>query len=488
MSLYNGDFVNKNRIQVIHIPKKKVNLNYIIILNVIGTISYQAINFLLTPILTRALGQYDFGVVTLYTSWINILLPILSLNVESVLPLVPINIKQKDQPRYVSSLAGLTLVAFTIFTVICLIFLKPISAFLQFEPIVVIMLLLQCLGTTLVNFIINYFIQYQKTIYQFVFSIGVSISTFLFTLLLLKFITDEKNKYLCRIVGFAVPYIIIGLIALIIILTLSRKMFCTDVWKYALPICIPFVFHSLSHHILNQSGKVILQNAVEDGMVAVAFFGFAYTIATIMQVIWTALNNAWIPYYYKLLASDEKEAIKKSSNRYMVLYTGLFMAFALVVPEVTKFMGGETYYGSEKLVLLLLLGIYAIFMYSFPVNFKTYQKRTLSIAVGTIIASIINVVVCIVLTTKLSFWGTSIAIVVAYLTLFLIHQFTIRSKKNNTDLYVYGFKFFVPGFLLALVSCGLSYVLLEHMLIRWIVAFTIGFALLGKIIKQKNIF
>ena len=188
-----------------------------------------------------------------------------------------------------------------------------------------------------------------------------------------------------------------------------------------------------------------------------------------------------------LRANIDESIVLHPMDRQLVP-TGLFMAFALVVPEVIKIMGGETYYGSEKLVLLLLLGIYAIFMYSFPVNFKTYQKRTLSIAVGTIIASIINVVVCIVLTTKLSFWGTSIAIVVAYLTLFLIHQFTIRSKKNNTDLYVYGFKFFVPGFLLALVSCGLSYVLLEHMLIRWIVAFTIGFALLGKIIKQKNIF
>lgn len=488
MSLYNGRFVNKNRIQVIIIPKKKVNINYIIILNVIGTVSYQAINFLLTPVLTRALGQYDFGVVTLYISWINILLPIFNLNVESVMPLIPIHIKDKDQPRYVSSLAGLSLVVFSFFAAICLIFIKPISAFLQFQPIVVVMLLLQCLGTALVNFIIAYFIQYQKTIYQFAFSIGVSISTFLCTLLLLKFITDERNKYLCRIIGFAIPYIVIGMIALCIILHYSKKLFCLDVWKFALPICVPFVFHTLSHHILNQSGKVILQNSVEDGMVAVAYFGFAYTIATIMQVIWTALNNAWVPYYFKLLVANKKEDIETSSKRYMMLYTGLFMAFALVVPEVTKIMGGKTYFGSEKLVLLLLLGIYAIFMYSFPVNFKSYQKRTVSIALGTLAASVINVVVCLVLTPKLSYWGTSIAVVVAYLSLFLIHQFTVRSKKKDCSLYIYGFKFFAVGFLFAAIACGLSYILLDQLIIRWVIALAIGFTLLGKIIKQKSIF
>lgn len=470
---------------MIIISRKKVNLNRIIILNIIGTVSYQAINFLLTPILTRALGQYDFGVVTLYTSWISILLPILSLNVESVLPLVPINVKQEEQPRYVASLAGLSLLAFSIFTGLCLIFLKPVSAFLQFEPIVVVMLLLQCLGTSFVNFIITYFIQYQKTIYQFIFSIGVSVSTFLLTLLLLKFITDPRNKYLCRIIGFALPYVVAGLIALALILKMSRKWFCLDVWKFALPICIPFVFHTLSHHILNQSGKVILQNAVADGVECVAYFGFAYTIATIMQVIWTALNNAWLPYYYKLLAADDREAIRRSSGRYMVLYTGGFAAFCLVVPEVVRVMGGETYAGSQKTALLLLMGIYLIFMYSFPVNFKTYQKRTVSIALGTVFASVVNVVICIWLTPKLSYWGTSIAVVAAYLSLFLVHQFSIRDK---TGQYGYKLRFFLPGFLVACAACVGAWLLDGYWLMRWALAAGIGVLLLVRIIRQKNIF
>ena len=41
-------------------------INRITILNIIGTLAYQGISFLLTPILTRALGSYDYGIITIY--------------------------------------------------------------------------------------------------------------------------------------------------------------------------------------------------------------------------------------------------------------------------------------------------------------------------------------------------------------------------------------------------------------------------------------
>ncbi|MBQ8606249.1 MAG: oligosaccharide flippase family protein [Clostridia bacterium] len=464
---------------------KTSKMNRIVILNIIGTFFYQAINFILTPVLTRALGNYDFGIVTLYTSWVNLLIPILSLSIDACVSLVVVYIDEKERPKYFTSLIGLSSLSFAVVGTLVLIFLKPISQFLQFEPIVVVMLIIQCFGMMLVRFMIAYCVQHQKTIMQFAFSISVSVLTCFGTLGLLYFITEESDKYLCRIFGFSIPYFAVGLVVIAMMLRLSRNWFCVKAWKFALPICIPFIFHTLSHIVLNQSGKLVLQKSLENGVELAGYYGFAYTLATVMQILWTAFNHAWVPYYYKLLKEDKQEEILASSKRYMNLYTGGFMAFVLISPEFTRIMGGAEYAGADKLVLLLLVGIYFIYLYSFAVNFKTFQKRTASIAVGTIIAAAVNFILCVLLTRHLSYWGSAIAMVVSYLVLLIVHQLTVRDK---TGKYNYSVWFFVSGTLKVLATCGVCLILSDFMIIRWIAGFAIGIFLLVKIIKQKRIF
>lgn len=466
-------------------PINKHSINYIVILNIIGTVSYQAVNFLLTPILTRALGTHDFGVITLYTSWVNILVPVISLNLVSVIALVMVNVKLEEQNCYITSLVGLELLAVLAAAILAGVFQKSICNFLQFEPIVLLLLLIQCFGTMLVQFIIAYFVQVQKTVLQFSFSISISIASFLITVGLLNIITDPKQKYLCRIIGYAFPYFIGGLIVLIILKSRHSKWFCIDVWKWALPISIPFIFHTLSHMALSQSGKIVLQRMEKNGMECAGFFGFAVTIASIMHVIWTALNNAWLPYYYRLLACQKVEQIQTSLKRYMSLYTGGFMMFSLISSEITNFMGGKQYLGSNKLVLGILPAIYFMFMYSFPVNYKTFHAKTVSIAAGTIIAALANIVLCILLVPRFSYWGSIISMVISYGILFLIHQITVIDKSHQ---YFCSFFFFAKGFACALCSCLFAAIFLDMPLLRWTICAILGLGLLVKIILQKSLF
>ena len=436
----------------------KKNFNVIIFLNVIGTVLYQAINFLLTPILTRQLDQYDFGVVTLFTSWVHILLPILTLAADSSVGLIGVHIPEKDRNRYYTSCLGLGIVAFLAISSLILIFLDPVARFLQFDKFLVILLLAQCLGMFLVNYAITYYIFRQKPLIQFSISISISISTFFLTLMLLRWIEDPEMKYLCKVIGYTLPYVFVGAIVILLFLFKSRNWFSLSAWKFALPICVPLIFHTLSHLILSQSGKIILQNFGENGVELAGYFGFAFTIASIMQVIWTALNNAWVPFYFQMVAEKKIREINLSANRYMVLYSALFIAFSFIVPEFTYWMGGENYRNATNLILLMLLGIYLVYMYSFPVNYKNYRKKSVSVALGTISAAVVNFVLCLLLVKPFGYYGCAIAMLVAYVVLFLFHQLSI--PKNDGE-YTFGFRFFLLGFLTALSAVVLSYVLMD---------------------------
>ena len=138
-------------------------INRITILNIIGTLAYQGISFLLTPILTRALGSYDYGIITIYNTWVNFIYSIIGLSTEIVIPRIKMSIPEEEQPSYISSLAGLSTVSFVLFGCVALLFSSFISKTIGLEPIVLAMLVIHGFGLTLVKFIVSYYIQYQKT-------------------------------------------------------------------------------------------------------------------------------------------------------------------------------------------------------------------------------------------------------------------------------------------------------------------------------------
>ncbi len=455
-------------------------------MNFFGTLLYQSIQFLLTPILTRALGEYDFGIVTLYTSWVNLLIPFVSLSLLSAISVIAVHIDPEKQKHYISSLLGLFLLWFLLFASVVLIFSNAICRFTEFSFPVLCFMLAQCFGMSLVNFIVAYFVQYQQTIFQFVFTITISLVTFSLTILLLRFITDETQRYLCRIAGYSVPYFIAGLIVLTIFIFKDRHFFSVEVWKFALPLCVPIIFHSASHIVISQSGKIVLQKTLENGTVLSGQFGFVYQMASLMQVVWTALNNAWVPYYFSLQKNEKYDDLMYSARRYRMIYCIIFAAFVLVSPEFALIMGGEKYEAYSQYIPIISLGIFFMFMYSFPVNYKTYLRKTKSIAFCTLLSAICGLILCFVLIPEFKLWGASIAVLIAYALLFLFHNFSV--KKVDRENYGFTWRFFGITFIMALIPCIASFLLIDLWIIRWAIAVILGCYMLWDIIKKKRIF
>lgn len=461
-------------------------MNKIVLMNFFGTLIYQSIQFLLTPILTRALGEYDFGIVTLYTSWVNLLIPFVSLSLLSAISVIAVHIDQEKQSSYISSLLGLFLLWFGFFAAVVLAFSGPICRFTEFSFPVLCFMLAQCFGMSLVNFIVGYFVQYQKTVFQFIFTISISIITFSLTILLLKFITDDSQKYLCRIAGYSVPYFIAGLIVLGIFIFKDKHFFKVEVWKFALPLCLPIVFHSASHILISQSGKIVLQKSFENGITLSGKFGFVYQMASLMQVVWTALNNAWVPYYFSLQKNGKYDELLYSAKRYRMIYCIIFAAFVLVSPEFAYIMGGKEYVAYHQYIPIISMGIFFMFLYSFPVNYKTYLKKTTSIAVCTIAAAVSGLILCFLLIPPFKLWGASFAVLGAYTLLFVFHSLSI-SKEDRRE-YGFTWKFFATNIVFALVSCIAAFLLQDLIIVRWLIAVALGCYMLWEIISKKRIF
>lgn len=460
-------------------------INRITILNIIGTLAYQGISFLLTPILTRALGSYDYGIITIYNTWVNFIYPIIGLSTAIVIPRIKMSIPEEEQPSYISSLAGLSTISFVLFGCLALLFSSFISKAIGLEPIVLVMLVIHGFGLTLVKFIVSFYIQYQKTLKQFAFTIVVSFATCLSTLFLLQFIARPEQKYLCQIIGFSIPYFLAGLLALLILLRKGKKIVRIDVWKMALPICLPIIFHSTSQIVLGQSDKIMIQMMLENGVSLAGLYGFAHTITSGGSILWTALNNAWSPYYYDLLKGHQFDVIEKRSNRYMFLFTSLYCGFYLIIPEFVKIMGGSGFWSSIDVIPILYLNVYFIFLYSFAVNYKIVTGNTVSIAVSTVAATLCNILLNLIMIPALGMIGAALASLISYGLLFLFHHLSLTKYSGS---YNYTFKYYFGGLTPVLCCTAIFYLCKDMWFIRWSIAALIGILLLLKIVKQKSLF
>lgn len=459
------------------------NENIIVIFNLIGTLIYQGVNFLMTPYLTRALSTVDFGIISIYTTWVNVLVPIIGLSTSVAIPQIVFKTAKDDQKRQLSGLTGLTAFSALVFSIVVVACLDIIARILGLNKITTVLLLMQSVGTVFVNYIIAYFVQIQKTIYQMSVTIGVAVTSSALSVLLIQLVNFKGMQYLGRMVGCTIPNICIAVAVIGIWLIKSKQYIYIDVWKRVLPICIPIIFHTLSSIVLGQSDRVMLQWMM--GMEEVALYSFAYTIASVVNVVWTAFNYAWVPIYFGALKTKDLVSIEGKIHHYNQVFETCFIGFIMISPEFTLLTGGERYENAIWMVPALTLSFYFIFQYSFAVNHKTFQGKTISIAVNTIITGLLNLVLNYI---GIYCWGINGAIfstVVSCLLLFVLHQNTV---KNEDKQYIYTWRYYWKYIVCALFATVIDYICLDLAIIRWSIALVIGSVALGQMIKRKSIF
>lgn len=461
------------------------NENALAFFNILGPVVLNGINFFTIPIFTAMLGTENFGVVSIYSTWVQIFSIIMGIQTGGTIAVARANFEEKEFPKYYSSVIFLsTVVASAVFGFI-LIFRNQIGYFMRVDIWIVIIMALQSFGTYIISFATLKFTYSKQASKNFFISILVSVLSIGISLILIFKTPIYENRYIGRIVGYAAPNIVIGFILLIHFLYKGRTLYHKQYWKFCLPLCLPLIFHNLSQIILGQSNRILLQHIInDDSMVGV--YSFIFTFVNLLGIIWGALNNTWVPFYYDDVKAGNKELILKKSKNYLFLYTILCIGFILLSPEVIKIFSSSDFWVGTMLIPIVAFSNYMVFLYSFPVNFEFYHKKTVLIAVGTFSAALVNIILGVILITPYGILGAALASFSSYVGLFIFHH--IIAKYILKHEYHYSVKFFIPGIFGMIAASVFFYVTIDFWFIRWTLGLILGIILVIRVYRNRGIF
>ncbi len=455
--------------------------NRVALFNILSVLLLNGISFLTAPLFSRLLGDSGYGIFKIYNIWASVAAILFTLQTQGTLVNATVEYPPETQKKYQSSVMTLSVLVFGVCSGLIFLFLEPVSRLLKLQPALIGLLLLQAFGTFCVNFLNTRNTYEFKAGRNMALSLSVTLTTLILSVVLILQMPQE-TRYMGRVTAIAATYGIIGIPVCIQILLRGRTFYNREFWKFCIVLAIPAVFHNLSDLILGQSDQVMIQQLVNDA--AVGHYGYAWNFCNILFVLFGALNRTWCPFFFAEMKEGKQKAMLTKTRNYLELFTILACGFVLLAPEVYHVYASRDFWVSTNLIPLFVISYYINFLCTFPVNFEYYHKKTKVVAVVTIGASLLNVVLNYLFILRFGMLGAALATALSHGVQLVAHHL-YTSRKLGRGAYPFPVKLwgkYALGFsaivVLVMVTEGVW-------LLRWGIGAVLGIFELLRIKKRK---
>lgn len=430
----------------------------------IGNVLVRGLSFLTLPIFSRLLSTSDYGLYSSYITYENIFYVVIGLVLHNSLKSAKVEFGDERIDEYTSTVVLLPIAFTVVLSIVGYLFRFSISNLLGITSNVIVLMILQAWAASVLTLYNNRIaIDYSAKRYLII-TIVNSLSNVVVSLFLIVFIYKE-NPYIGRVLGTFIPAQCIALYILYALFKKAKprmeKQYCAFGIRYSLPL-IP---HGLSQVVLSQFGKIVILKTI--GSDAAGIYGFAYTIASIPQILAASLDTAYSPWFFETYKRGDYALIREKTKQYIVLFSTITIGIVLASPEIILLMGSKAYLSSRRIVGPAIIGVYFTFLYGVVANIEYYYKKTKFIAIGTALAALINIVLN-VLTVKQ--FGYEIAVyvnVVTYVLYFIFHLLIARTISR--DSFPFDLKPLTILPLLCVLCATFSQVFLSCYIVRYLV-------------------
>lgn len=436
----------------------------------------QGIAFLTTPIFTRILTKEDFGNFSNYAAWLSIYSILTSLELHSSINRAKLEFEDKID-EYLSSI----LFTSTVWTLLLYLFIEANSAFFVSAMGMDLKYIRLLFLTRLFNPAFASIQAKHRAFHKYKLCTALAIgSCVLQTLISLLLVLLLDNKLEGRILGNAIPSLVLNMFLYVYIMWKGRRVSFSGI-SFALAFAIPLIPHFLAGNILGTSDRIMIKQMC--GAEDAATYSLSYNAAMLVQILVSSMAQARLPWLYDNIARGNRKEIRREAQIFCAGFTVLALGIIMMMPEVVEILGGERYREAIYIIPPVIAGYVCYFFSSNYTNITTFYKKTFLVSICTLLAAAVNVGLNLLLIPRFGYVAAAYTTFAGYFLMVLFQYLTVRFYLKQGDLYDNKFNFALLAAFCLLIPVMLY--LYKNRILRYLVI--LGYlAVLGAVVIKKK--
>ena len=416
-----------------------------------ANIMQKGVTIIGTPIFTRIMSKSEYGITTVYQSWLNIFTVIVTLNLSYGVFSKGLEKFEQERSLFSASIQSLSVVLGGGWIVFFLIFKRYFEIVTGLDWKLLLFMFLSFLTTPIFDLWMakeRFEYRYKKLV--FLSTVNAVISIILPIIGILVF----RDKILSKVVFSSIFLVFIGFFIYSKTMRKEKFRISARYWKYAIKFNLPLIPHYLSMIILNHSDRIMIQKLCGDA--EAGMYSVAHQIANTLIIVTSAITASFTPFIYQNIKAKKISLVKENILKYSFLVGIMSLCIIIIAPELMRVFASPLYYEAVKCVAPLVLACFVQFSYSFFNAIQFYFEKTSFTLIVSIAGTMINIALNFILVPYFGYvvcaYTTLFTFCIMALSHFMYSNYLCKKYLRSEILKIYKSILLVIIFLLASIS------------------------------------
>ncbi len=385
----------------------------------------KGISLLTTPFFTRLLSTEEYGIVSTFISWENILIVLITLSLSK--SIMNLCVRQTDIDKVLSSILGLSLLVSVPWLLLFIVgknFICQISGL----PDSIVFALFFC---PFFQGILTCWITRMEYEYQFKPVIKI---TLLYSGLTafggLAAVIFVSPTAAAKIYVQTFSLILLGCYILATGFKKNLNWHNKEIWKFAMGFSVPLIPHYLSEIILQSSDKIMINYLC--GASDVGIYSVAYSVGSLIAMVTCAVNSAFVPFQYHKIKAKEYKELAQKTNIVIAFIAICLCVIMLLGREIVLIFGGKKYIDCVSLIIPICLGIFFNYLFQSFARVQEYFVQKHTIVIASVSCAALNIILNYIFIEIFGYQAAAYTTFVCYFVFCFLHYLFYRMvcKKN----------------------------------------------------------
>ncbi len=411
---------------------------------ILCNILLKGISFFTAPLFARLLSTDEYGKLTLFSSYEQIIVILATWEV-GLSPTQRGILKYEDRKQnYVSSVILFSMFTSLIISIFIFLFRDQISDFTDIS--------IRLLGyMSLYTFVYTAYTSWMtenKLFYNYkivsVVTVAMTSLQIISALIAVMFVdATAEIKLLFTMIPMIITSFIICILRFKPISLIQNWKETKKYLKFILTFTWPLLLHSLSYLVLSQADRIMIGKMV--GNSEAGLYGVAYTISSVVIIVQNAVLQVLSPWIYHKMYAQEYEQIRNRSKVILLLVCVVYIIFILLAPDVIIGLYPEYYWEGIWCIPPIAMGVFFMFMYSLFVAVEECLDQTKYIAIVSTTCAMLNVLLNYIGIKLFGYIACAYTTLFCYILFAVSHYFFMTKVlgKKGRCVKIFDGKFFL---------------------------------------------